>query len=82
MIVSSVSTKGQLIIPYKFRKKYGISSHSTIKWIDTGHGLMLVPISDDPITSSRGMLKGTGASTDSLLKIKKEDKLLEEKKKR
>ena len=82
MIVSSVSTKGQLIIPYKFRKKYGINSHSTVKWIDTGQGLMLIPISDDPIASSRGMLKGTGVSTDSLLKLKKEDRLLEEIKKR
>ena len=71
MIVSLVSTKGQLIIPYKFRKKYGISSHSTVKWIDTGQGLMLIPVCDDPIASSRGMLKGTGVSTDSLLKIKK-----------
>ncbi len=81
MITSSVSTKGQLVIPYKLRKKYGIERHSQVRWIDTGQGLMLVPLTDDPVASSRGMLKKTGVSTHSLLEARKEDKVLEERKK-
>ncbi|MFC1713452.1 AbrB/MazE/SpoVT family DNA-binding domain-containing protein [Candidatus Poribacteria bacterium] len=77
MITSSVSTKGQLVIPYKLRKKYGIDSHSQVRWIDTGRGLMLVPLTDDPVTSSRGMLKETKVSTNSLLEAKKADRALE-----
>jgi bifunctional DNA-binding transcriptional regulator/antitoxin component of YhaV-PrlF toxin-antitoxin module len=79
MIESSVSTRGQLVIPYKLRKKYGIKPNSVMKWIDTGQCLILIPQGDDPVASSRGMLKGTKVSTQSLLKSKKEDKALENK---
>lgn len=87
MITSSVSTKGQLVIPYSLRKKYDIKPHTMVRWIDTGEGIMLIPYNNanninniiDPVTSSRGMLKGTKVSTHSLLEAKKEDKLLEEK---
>jgi len=78
MIKSSVSVRGQLVIPHKLRKKYGIEPHSQVRWIDTGQGLMLIPLTDDPVASSRGMLKGTKVSTRSLLKARKEDKVLEE----
>ena len=78
MLTSSVSTRGQLVIPNKLRKKYGIKPHSIVKWIDTGQGLMLIPLTDDPVTSSRGMLKGTKVSTRSLLEARKQDKILEE----
>ena len=78
MIKSSVSTRGQLVVPHKLRKKYGIKPHSQVRWIDTGQGLMLVPLTDEPVTSSRGMLKGTKVSTRSLLEVRNEDKTLEE----
>jgi hypothetical protein len=39
---------------------------------------MLIPLTGDPVASSRGMLKGTKVSTRSLLKARKEDKVLEE----
>ncbi len=77
MITSSVSTRGQLVIPHELRKKYGIGPHSQVRWIDTGQGLMLVPLTDDPVTSSRGMLKKTKVSTHSLLEARKADKALE-----
>jgi len=77
MIVSSVSTKGQLVIPYKLRQKYGIKPNSMMRWIDTGQGLMIVPLTDDSISSSKGMLKDTNVSTKSYLKAKEDDKRLE-----
>ena len=80
MIVSSVSTKGQLVIPYKLRQKYGIKPNSMMRRIDTEQGLMIVPLTDDSISSSKGMLKDTNVSTKSYLKAKEEDKRLENKK--
>jgi len=50
-----------------------------VEWIDKGKVITLVPIPDDVITSSRGILKKT--STRILLQQKKEDKELEEKSK-
>ena len=78
MIISSVSTKGQLVIPHELRQKYGIKPNTIMRWIDTGQGLMLIPFTDDPISSSKGMLKDTNVSTKSYLKAKEEDKQLED----
>ena len=53
---SKVTTKGQIVIPKRFREKYNIDKSTSIKWIDTKEGLLMVPESDDPITAARGML--------------------------
>lgn len=80
MATSTVSIRGQLVIPQKMRKKYNINPRSKVRWIDTGGVLILVPMTEEPITSSRGMLKGTKVSTHSYLKEKEAEKSLEERK--
>lgn len=79
MATTTVSARGQLVIPYKLREKYNVKPNTQVEWIDMGKGLMVIPISEDPIKSSRGMLKGTRISTESLLSARQEDKDLEEK---
>ena len=80
MVKVAVSQKGQLVIPKKFREKYKIRTKTYLELIDTGNGIALIPTSDDPISSSRGMLKGAKVSTKTLLESKRLDKELEEKK--
>ena len=80
MPVSTVSARGQLVIPKKIREKYNINPQSSVQWIDIDGVLILIPMTNDPITSSRGMLKGAKVSTRSYLKEKKEEKSLEERK--
>ncbi len=60
--------------------KYGLKAKSQVEWIDTGQGLVLIPIPRDIIKSSRGMLKGTKITTETLLETRKRDKELERKK--
>jgi len=79
MALGTVSSRGQLVIPRKLRDKYGIKPGTKVEWIETGQGLMLIPIGDDPVRDSRGMLKGTKVSTKSLLEEREKDKKLEEK---
>ena len=59
-ISSKVTSKGQVVIPKRLREKYGIRSATSIRWIEKDQGLLMVPESEDPIASARGMLKGTG----------------------
>ena len=80
MAIGTVSEKGQLVIPKEFRIKYGLKAKSQVEWIDTGQGLMLIPIPKDPVKSSRGMLKGTKVTTEALLETRGKDKELEHKK--
>lgn len=74
-----VSSRGQLVIPSRFRSKHKIKLNSKVEWIDKGEVITLVPIPDNVITSSRGILKKT--STQILLQQRKEDKELEGKSK-
>jgi AbrB family looped-hinge helix DNA binding protein len=80
MPISTVSTRGQLVIPKKIREKYNIDPQSSVRWIDTGEFLILIPMTNDSIASSRGILKGAKVSTHSYLGEKKEEKSLEERK--
>jgi len=75
MITYKVSSRGQLVIPARLRSKYKIKPNSKVEWIDKGGVITLVPIPDNVITSSRGILKKT--STRILLRQRKEDKELE-----
>jgi len=76
-MTTTVSSRGQLVIPYRLRTKYKIKTNSKVEWLDTGKVITLVPIPDDVIASSRGILRRT--STQTLLQERKEDKELERK---
>jgi len=71
-ISSKVTSKGQIVIPKKIREKYGIHPSTSIHWIEKEEGILMVPDSDDPIISARGMLKGSGLMKAYLLEKKKE----------
>jgi AbrB family looped-hinge helix DNA binding protein len=77
-ISSKVTSKGQVVIPKKLREKYGIRSATAIRWIEKDQGILLVPESEDPIVSARGMLKGSGILK-AYLKEKKREKIRENK---
>ncbi|GFP19469.1 hypothetical protein HKBW3S03_00974 [Candidatus Hakubella thermalkaliphila] len=78
MVRVKISGRGQLVIPGKLRRKYGIYPGAEAEWIDTGTGLFLIPRIEDPVESSRGMLRGTKVSTEALRKARAEDRALEE----
>ncbi len=77
--VSKVTSKGQVVIPKKIRDKYGIQPSTVIYWLEKEDGVFLMPDSDDPIISARGMLKGSGIMK-SYLKEKKAEKKKEKRK--
>ena len=76
---SKVTTKGQIVIPKKIREKYGIHPSTPIKWIEKKEGIMMVPVTEDPIIAARGMLKGARVLK-AYLKEKKKERKLEDKK--
>ena len=78
-ISSKVTSKGQVVIPKRLRKKYGIRSATSIRWIENEKGILMVPESEDPIIAARGMLKGSGILK-AYLKEKRLEKQRENKK--
>ena len=69
---STITERGQTAIPAALRKKYGMKPHMKLVWVDTGGGIRVVPVSNDPVKEFRGMFKGLRL-TESLLKDRREE---------
>jgi AbrB family looped-hinge helix DNA binding protein len=63
----TVSAKGWVVIPADLRKKYGIKPGSKLRFVDYGGMLELVLVSEHPVESAAGMLKGGKSLTAALL---------------
>lgn len=69
---TSVTKRGQTVIPAAIRKRYQIGVGVHLVWLDDGETIRVVPVSDDPIRSLRGL--GCGKKmTERLLEERKKD---------
>jgi AbrB family looped-hinge helix DNA binding protein len=73
---TTVSKRGQTVIPAELRKQYGISPGDTLAWIDTGTSLQVMPLPEDPIAALRGSGAGEGLLA-RLLDEREADRALE-----
>lgn len=55
---TTVSQRGQTVIPAELRRRYGLEEGTQIEWVDTGSGLRVVPVPSDPIAALRGIGRG------------------------
>lgn len=78
MAVAKVSGRGQLVIPSALRRQYGIEIGDRVLWIDTGKGLFLMPMVDDPVEKAHGIFKGMGL-LEAYMQDKQREKELEAK---
>ena len=67
------TTKGQIVIPAKLRKKYGIKEGTKIIVTDNGEAIILKPITEQYLRTLQGSLKGSGALK-ALVEGRKQDK--------
>lgn len=70
---STVTSKGQLVIPARLRKKYSIRKGTKVAFIENDHRLILQPITDEFIQRIRGSLKGKPSALAYLLKVRREE---------
>jgi len=73
--VSTVTTKGQLVIPSKLRRKYGIRKGTRVAFTEQEGRLVLQPLTREFIDSLCGWLKGSKA-LEYLLEERKKDREL------
>lgn len=55
---TTVTQRGQTIIPAELRRRYHLEEGDQIEWLDTGGGLKVLPVAADPITALRGSGEG------------------------
>lgn len=74
----TVSTKGQIVLPAKLRRRYGIDAGTRLSVVDFGGHISLVPGSEDPIRDARGMLGEGPSLTDALVAERAADRKRED----
>lgn len=75
-----VTSKGQLVIPAKIRRKLGIKPGTKICFVEREHEVLFQPVTKEHIRNLAGMLKSTSSATGELLRERKLDKEREDKK--
>ena len=64
--ITSVSTKGQFVIPSEMRASLGIKPGTRIAVTQDGSRIVLEPITEELVEKTRGMLKGKASLADGL----------------
>jgi len=78
MEAAYVTTKGQLVIPAKIRRKLGIKPGTKVCFVEREGEILFQPVTKDYIRSVCGMLKNATSVTQELLIDRKKDKEREE----
>jgi len=73
---TSVTSKGQTVVPAPLRKRFNIGPNSQLVWSTDGKVIEVTPIPPDPIRALRGSTEKRRLLR-ALLKRRKEDKALE-----
>ena len=74
--VSTVTTKGQLVIPSKLRRKYSINKGTQVAFVEEENRLILQPITPEFIRSLRGCLGKGSKALEVLLEDRKREREL------
>jgi len=74
--VSTVTTKGQLVIPSKLRRKYGIRKGTRVAMIEEENRIILQPLTRAYINSLRGSFKGVKSMLQFLKEGRMQDRIL------
>ena len=70
----TVSSKGWVVIPAAYRKRYHVQPGSQVEIVDYGGGMSLVPLLARPIHDARGLFKGRRSLADALLQERAKDR--------
>jgi len=78
METAYITSKGQLVVPAKLRRQYGIKPGTKVHFIERGGEILFQPVTREYLKSVHGMLASETSVTQDLLKERAKDKKREE----
>lgn len=72
--ITTVSTKGQFVIPSEMRSALGIKPGTRIAVTQEGSKIVLEPVSEELVDRTRGMLAGGPSLSKALLRERRREK--------
>ncbi len=76
MYTGYVTSKGQLVIPAKLRKKFGIKTGTRVNFFEERDGIKIIPVTKEIIEANKGFLGTKGKLLKSLMEEKKKEREL------
>ncbi len=73
METAYVTSKGQLVVPAKLRRKYGIEPGTKVYFVERGDEIILQPVTRAYIRSVCGMLAASSSVAEELLSERAKD---------
>jgi AbrB family looped-hinge helix DNA binding protein len=73
---SVVTTKGQLVIPARLRRRFGIKKGTMVTFVEDDGRIIVQPITREFIRGLRGSLKGEPTALRGLLEERKRERTL------
>ncbi|MFH1422300.1 MAG: AbrB/MazE/SpoVT family DNA-binding domain-containing protein [Planctomycetota bacterium] len=80
MTTTVVTTKGQIVIPSKIRRKFNIKKGTRLCIVEKNNEIVLKPLTAEYFEGAAGILKSGGKTTKALLAQRTKDKAAEERK--
>lgn len=72
-MVTTMTTRGQTVIPSDIRKRFHIQSNTKLEWMTDGNTIRVIPLPADPIRGARGIAKGSGLMK-TLMEIRQQER--------
>ena len=73
---SVVTTKGQLVIPARLRRRFGIKKGTRVTFVEDAGRIIVQPVTREFIRGLRGSLQGETSALATLLKERKRERVL------
>jgi AbrB family looped-hinge helix DNA binding protein len=70
-MLSSITARGQTVIPAEIRDRFHLSPSERLEWVVEGDSIRVYPVKNDPIAAFRG--RGKGGATARLIAERQED---------
>ena len=74
MHTSTVTQKGQIVIPAPLRRKLGFDQGTKVVIVETDDGVEVRPLDDRYFERFAGVLSGEGEATEALLEERRKEK--------
>lgn len=59
---STITSKGQTVVPAEIRRRFGLSASDALEWVVADGVITVTPVDRDPVAAFRGSGRGGGTA--------------------